>query len=158
MAMVINAATAAYGLFQIVFATLDSRLSRTLVALCRCKSDRLTFAVLSRMTFGRRLGMLRTAIGAVKQGCPDDPEIGELVEACNLAQRVQSWRNSRIHGEVRFVENQAVLVDSTGQPLETDREACEERIREAIKAGIAIETGVRHLVAYEMDLEELNID
>jgi hypothetical protein len=136
----------------------DTRLSRALVALCRCKNDKPTFAVLSRMPFGRRLGMLRAAIKDVKRGCLDDPEIEELVEACNLAQRVQGWRNSRIHGEVRFLENQAVLVDGTGQPLEIDREASEQRIREAIKAGIAIETGVPHLVTYKMDLEELGID
>jgi hypothetical protein len=47
------------------------------------------------------------------------------------------------------------LVDGDGKPLQIDRGVCEQKIREAIRAGIAMEAAVPHLVAYEMDLEDL---
>jgi hypothetical protein len=155
MAMVIDADVAAYGLFQIAFATMDTRLSRSLVALGQRKNAKLSFANLGRKQFGRRLKKLREAIEGVKPDLQNDPVIEELELACNLAQSVQGWRNDRIHAEVRFLENRPVLVDEYGKPLRIDREACEEKIREAIRAGIAMEAAVPHLVAHEVDLEEL---
>jgi hypothetical protein len=107
------------------------------------------------MKFWRRLKKLREAIEAVKPDLQNDAVIEELELACNLAQSVQGWRNDRIHAEVRFLENRPVLVDEDGKPLQIDREACEEKIREAIRAGIAMEAAVPHLIAHEMDLEEL---
>jgi hypothetical protein len=85
----------------------------------------------------------------------NDSAIQELKTACDRAERVQKWRNSMIHSEVRFLENRPVLVDEGGKPLQIDREACEKKIREATRAGIAMEAAVPHLIAYEMDLEEL---
>jgi hypothetical protein len=155
MAMVIDADVAAYGLFQIAFATMDTRLSRSLVALGQRKNAKLSFATLGRKPFGGRLEELREAIKAVKPDLQNDPAIEELELACNLAQSVQGWRNDRIHAEVRFLENRPVLVDEDGKPLQIDREACEKKIREAIRAGIAMEAAVPHLVAHDMDLEEL---
>jgi len=38
------------------------------------------------------------------------------------------------------------------------RAACEQKIREAIRAGTAMEAAVPHLVAYELDLEELGVE
>jgi len=129
-----------------------------LVALCQCGDNKLAFAVLSKMPFGQRLGILRRAIQAVKQDFLNDLEMAELVLACDLAETVQHWRNDRIHAEVRFLENRPVLVDRSGMPLQINREACEQRIREANRAGIALEAAIPHLVACKMDLEELDID
>jgi hypothetical protein len=155
MSMVIDPDAAAYGVFQIAFATMDTRLSRSLVALCRCKNDRLTFDILRRMPFGRRLDTLQKAIKAAPPEMQRDLEIQKLSQACDLAEDIQEWRNRRIHAEVRFHENQPVLVDGNGRPLEINREACEQKIRDAIRAGIAMETAIPHLVAYELDLGEL---
>jgi hypothetical protein len=134
---------------------MDTRLSRSLVALGQRKNAKLSLATLRRMKFWRRLKKLREAIEAVKPDLQNDAVIEELELACNLAQSVQGWRNDRIHAEVRFLENRPVLVDEDGKPLQIDREACEEKIREAIRAGIAMEAAVPHLIAHEMDLEEL---
>ena len=107
------------------------------------------------MTFGRRLKKLREAIEAVKPSFQNDPVIENLEMACDLAENVQKWRNDRIHAEVRFLENQPLLMDGDGKPLQIDPGLCELKIREAIKAGIAMEAAVPHLVAHEMDLEDL---
>ena len=155
MSMIVDPDAAAYGIFQIAFATMDTRLSRSLVALCRCKNDKLTFAILRRMPFGRRPATLRKAIKTAPPDIQSDPEIQELKKACDLAEGIQEWRNGRIHAEVRFHETQPVLVDGNGLPLKIDRAACDQKIRETIRAGIAMEAAVPHLVAYELDLEEL---
>lgn len=148
--MVIGQDVAAYGLFQIAFATLDTKLSRSLAALCRCESVTLTRAILTRMPFGQRLKLLQRAM----QGHADDDTLCELGGACKLAQKVQKWRNARIHAEVRFNENRPALFGPSG-PLRIDREECEQKIKEAIRAGIAMEAAVPHLVALKQDLEEL---
>lgn len=151
--MVLDPEAAAYGIFQIAFASMDTRLSRALVTLCRCESTQLTFSILSKLPFGGRLAKLRKAIKDVD--LPINPDIQELKTACDLAENVQKWRNSRIHAEVRFSENRPVLVDREGEPLQIDREECERKIRDAIRAGIAIEVNVSHLVAILKDLETL---
>jgi hypothetical protein len=107
------------------------------------------------MAFGHRLATLRKAIKTAPPDIQSDPEFQELKKACDLAEGIQEWRNGRIHAEVRFHESQPVLVNGNGLPLAINREACEQKIREAIRVGIAIEAAVLHLVAYELDLEEL---
>ena len=134
---------------------MDTRLSRSLVAVCRCKSTTFTFAILSKLPFGSRLARLRKVIKTVEQDLPDDQDIKELNTACNLAESIQKWRNSRVHAEVRFAENQPVLVDRDGKLLRIDREECEQKIREAISAGIAIEASIRTVVEFLRDLEDL---
>jgi hypothetical protein len=119
------------------------------------KDAKLTFSVLKRKTFGRRLTMLQEALSDFNDVSCLALEIEELACARQLAQDVSKWRNDRVHGEVRFIESQPVLVDEAGKPLQIERHACEERIREAIRAGIAMEASVPQLVAYEMDLETL---
>jgi hypothetical protein len=156
MALEIDPDAAAYGIFQIAFATMDTRLSRALAALCRCKRTKFTFAILSREPFGRRLATLRKAVKTAMLDLQNDPDIEELEKACDLAQKVQQWRNSRTHAEVRFAENRPVLIDEYGKPLQIDRDVCEQKIREAMQVGIAMEAAVPHLVAYEMDIEELS--
>jgi len=113
MAMIIDPEAAAYGIFQIAFATLDTRLSRSLLALGRRKDAEITFGTLNRMAFGRRLKKLREAIEAVKPNLQDDPVVEDLEIACDLAENVQKWRNDRVHAEVQFLENQPLLVDGT---------------------------------------------
>src|SRR2546422_582390 len=120
--MEIGQDVAAYGLFQIAFATMDTRLSRCLAALCRCEDAKLTFAILTHMPFGRRLELLQRAM----RGNPDDTELRELKAACELANKVKEWRNARIHAEVRFNENTPVLVDPNGRPLLLNRHECEQ--------------------------------
>jgi hypothetical protein len=157
MAMFIDPEAAAYGVFQIAFATMDSRLSRFLVAACRCKSVEFTFGILHTMPFGKRLEKLRKVVKFVERDLTgDDPGIRELKEACDLATRVQEWRNARIHAEVRFSENRPVLVDREGHSLQISREECEQKIREAIHAGIAMEAGIPHVVEFLRDLEALD--
>lgn len=148
--MVIDPATAAYGVFQVAFATLDTRVSRSLAALCQCRNANLTLAILKRMPFGTRLAKLREAAGTA---LTDDPDVQELSAACDLAEKVQKWRNRRIHAEVRFAEDSPVLTDPNGTPLRIDPAECAQKIREAIRAGIAMETAVPHLVAYLQDIE-----
>jgi len=153
--MVIDPDAAAYGIFQVAFATLDTRLTRSLLALGRRKNAKITFGTLKRTSFGQRLKKVREAVEAVKPNLQNDPVIENLEMACDLVENVQKWRNDRIHAEVRFLENQALLVDGDGKPLQIDQAACEQKIREAIHAGIVMEAAVPHLVAHEMDLEEL---
>jgi hypothetical protein len=153
---------AAYGLFQIAFAGLDTRMSRCLVKLSRCQDIKLAFGVFRRKTFSHRLKMIRKAAESIVdgEGNPDpnfSEEVRELRVACDLAESVRTWRNERIHAEVRFAgENQPVIVDETGNRLNIDIEACEGKIREAIHAGIVMEAVIPRLVAYKMDLEELS--
>ena len=155
MHLEIDAHTSAYGLFQVAFAGLDTRLSRSVVALIQCKNTDLAFAVVRGITFGRRLAILRKAIKSVVPNSHTTPEIEELIQACNLAQDVQKWRNDTTHSEVRFKENRYVLLDWEGNPLQIDYQTCVEKIREAIHAGVTMEASVPHLVACEMDLHDL---
>jgi hypothetical protein len=151
MAMFIDPEAAAYGVFQIAFATMDTRLSRSLVTVCRC----ISFRKLSTRTFGWRLAKLRQVIGTVEPDLPNDREIHELKTACDLAESVQKWRNDRIHAEVQFAENRPVLVDSDGKPLEVDREECEQKIRDAIRAGVTIVESTGGIAAFLQDLEAI---
>jgi hypothetical protein len=155
MHLQIDAPTSAYGLFQVAFACLDTRLSRSVVALLCCKNTELAFAVVRRMPFNQRLQILQKAIKTVTGNSHIAPEMEELKQACNLAKDVSEWRNKRIHSEVRFIENRPVILDGEGKPLQIDCETCVEKIREAIRAGIAMEASVPHLVACEMDLYDL---
>jgi hypothetical protein len=155
MAMFIDPEAAAYGVFQIAFATMDTRLSRSLVHVCRCESAKFTFAILSSMPFGRRLAKLRQVIKSVERALSHDPDIHELKTACDLAESIQKWRNDRIHAEVRFDENRPGLVDRDGKPLQLDREECEQKIRQTIRAGITIEASTRGIVAFLQDLDEI---
>lgn len=158
MDLQIDAHTSAYGLFQVAFAGLDTRLSRCVVALLSCKNANATFALVRRIPFGRRLDILRKAIKAANGKSPTIPEIDELEQACKLAKEISKWRNARIHGEVRFNENRPVIVDEDGNPLQIDCQSFVQKIREAIRAGIAMQASVPHLVAYEMDLHDLMDD
>jgi hypothetical protein len=158
MDLQIDAHTSAYGLFQVAFAGLDTRLSRSVVALLCCKNTLLGFAVVRTIPFGRRLEILQKAIKAVTGNSPITSEIEELKQACKLAKDVSKWRNDRIHSEVRFNENRPVVVDSEGRPLQIDYDICVQKIREAIHAGIAMQATVPHLVACEMDLHDLMDD
>jgi len=151
----IDTHTSAYGLFQVAFVGLDTRLSRSVVALLCCKNTNLAFAVVSMVPFNRRLQILQKALKKAVDNELHIPEVEELKQACKVATDVSKWRNERIHGEVRFIENQPVILDEEGKPLQIDYEACVEKIREAIRAGVAMEASVPSLVAYEMDLIDL---
>ena len=155
MHLQIDAPTSAYGLFQVAFAGLDTRLSRSVVALLCCKNTKPAFAVVRGMPFSRRLEILQKAIKTVTGNSHISPEMEELEQACKLAKDVSKWRNDRIHSEVRFIENQPVILDDEGKPLQIDYETCVEKIREAIRGGVAMEASVPHLVAFEMDLYDL---
>jgi len=155
MPLQIDAPMCAYGLFQVAFAGLDTRLSRSVVALLCCKNIELAFAVVRRMPFSQRLKILQKAIKTVTGNSHIAPEMEELKQACNLAKDVSEWRNKSIHSEVRFIENRPVILDGEGKPLQIDSETCEEKMREAIRAGVAMEASVPHLVACEMDLYDL---
>jgi hypothetical protein len=155
MQLKIDAAMSAYGFFQVAFAGLDTRLSRSVVALLRCKNTGLAFAVVRRMSFSQRLQILRKAVEQARGDSPLDPETEQLTQACNLASGVSKWRNERIHSELRFIENQPVMVDETGRPMQIDVDTCQEKIREAIRAGVNMEASMPHLVVCEMDLRDL---
>jgi hypothetical protein len=102
--------------------------------------------------------MIRKALKSVVDVPGYREEALELKAACDIAEALGSWRNARIHAEVRFSENQPVIVDEAGKPLRIDVAVCEEKIREAIRAATVMETYIPHLVAYDMDLEELMDD
>jgi hypothetical protein len=155
MDLQIDANLCAYGLFQVAFAGLDTRLSRSVVALLSCKNTETAFAVVRRIPFGRRAEILQKAIKAATANSSLSPEIIELEEACKLAKDVSRWRNNSVHGEVRFNENRPVLVDEKGQPLQIDYETCLQKVREATRAGIAMQASVPNLAAYYMDLHDL---
>jgi len=156
MALEVDPDAAAYGIFQLAFATMDTRLSRSLVALFQCKSTKFAFAIVSRIPFSKRLTMLRKVVRTATADLRYDLDIQELKKACDLAEKVQQWRNSRIHAEVRFSENRPILVDEYGNPLQIDRDICEQKIREALRVGIAMEAAAPHLIAYRLDLDELS--
>jgi len=158
MHLQIDAHTSAYGLFQVAFAGLDTRLSRSVVALLCCKNTELAFAVVRKMQFSRRLQILQKAVEKAVDNELHIPEMEELKRACKLATDVSKWRNKVIHGEVRFIENHPVILDEEGKPLQIDYETCVGKIREAIHAGVAMEASVPSLVAYEMDLVDLMDD
>jgi hypothetical protein len=158
MHLQIDANTSAYGLFHIAFAGLDTRLSRSVAALLCCKNAKGSFAIVKKMPFGQRLQILQRAVEKAVDNELNILELEELKQACKLAADVSKWRNKRIHGEVRFIENQPVILDEEGKPLRIDYEACVEKIREAIRAGVAMEATVPSLVAYEMDLIDLMDD
>jgi len=155
MDLQIDASMCAYGLFQVAFAGLDSRLSRSVVALLSCKNTGTAFAVVRRIPFGRRVGILQRAIKTVCGNTQLSSELVELEAACKAAKDVSRWRNNSVHGEVRFNENRPVVVDEEGRPLRIDYQTCVEEMREAIGAGIAMQASVPHLVAYYMDLHDL---
>lgn len=155
MHLEIDAHTSAYGLFQVAFAVLDTRLSRSVVALLCCKNVELAFAVVRRMPFGQRLQILQRGVEKAVDNGLHIPEMEELKQACKLAKDVSKWRNDRIHSEVRYVENRPVILDEEGKAPQIDCETCEEKIRDAIRARGAMEASVPHLVAYAMDLHDL---
>jgi len=158
MHLEIDPEMSAYGFFQVAFASLDTRLSWSVVELLRCKNTALAFEVVRRMSFSHRLQILQKAVKAVKEvggDSPLPPEAEELGKACNLASDLSQWRNRRIHGKVKFLENHPVLVDETGTPLRITVQTCEEKIRDAIHAAVNMEASIPHLVARDMDLLDL---
>ena len=90
------------------------------------------------MPFGKRIARLRKVIKTAEQVLPNDPDIQELKTACAVAGSLQKW------GTV-----------GDGKPLQIDREESEERIREAIRAGIAMEVSIRSIVAFLQDFDAL---
>jgi hypothetical protein len=159
MALEIASDIAAYGLFQIAFASLDTRIARCLVKLCGCQNAGLAFSAFKRQPFGRRLQTIRKAMKSVAAVPSLSEEVRDLKRACDIAQSVSEWRNERIHAEVRFTdEGQPVIVDADGHRLHFDVDACESKIRDSIHAGIAMETIVPSLAAYQRDLAELMDD
>lgn len=159
MAMFIDPEAAAYGVFQIAFARLDTRLSRSLVIACRCKEAGATFQIVRRMPLGARLDRVNKLITKVQTMKLGDAEIDDLARACEGARSVQAWRNDRVHAEVRFSpEGAPVLTDSNGRYLRIDREECDQKIREAVEAGIAIETLVKHLSAVLEDIDTVGLE
>jgi hypothetical protein len=156
MYLQIDEHAAAYGLFHLAFANLDTRVSRSVVDLLRCGNKKLAFDVVKRMPFSRRLQILQRAVKRAVDNELHDAEVDELKEACKVAEDVARWRNERIHGEVKFInDNQPVLLDEQGEPLRISYETCREKIGEAVRARIAMEATVPHLVAWEMDLDDL---
>ncbi|MGO8732182.1 MAG: hypothetical protein ACLQVM_05250 [Terriglobia bacterium] len=87
MDLEIDAHTSAYGLFQVTFAVLDTRLSRSVVALLCCKNIELAFAVVKGMPFSQRLEILQKAIKAVAGNSHIAPEIEESA-SCFWASRL----------------------------------------------------------------------
>ena len=70
MDLQIDAHTSAYGLFQVAFAGLDTRLSRSVVAWRCCKKTKPVFAVVRRMPFGQRLQILQGRLKRrLRTGC-----------------------------------------------------------------------------------------
>jgi hypothetical protein len=155
MPLRIDSPMAAYGVFQIAFSNLDTQVSRCLVDLCRCQNAKLAFSAFRRKPISERLRLLQRAVSHLRDEPSFNQEVGDLKEACELAASLCKWRNQRIHAEVCFIENQPVLVDESGKLLDIDIEACEERIRETIRAKNGMRAAIPSFVAYERDLEEL---
>jgi hypothetical protein len=155
MPLRIDSPMAAYGVFQIAFANLDTQVSRCLVDLCRCQKAKLAFSAFRRKPISERLRLLQRAVSHLRDEPSFNQEVGDLKEACELAESLSKWRNQRIHAEVRFIENQPVLLDESGKLLDIDLEACVEKTREAVRAKVGMQAAIPSFVAYEKDLEEL---
>jgi hypothetical protein len=155
MPLRINSPMAAYGVFEIAFAYLDAQVSRCLVDLRRCQNAKLAFSASRRKPISERLRLLQRAVSHLRDEPSFNEEVGDLKEACELAEKLCKWRDQRIHAEVCFIENQPVLVDEGGKLLDIDLGACEEKIREAIRAKVGMQAAIPSFVAYERDLEEL---
>ena len=74
---------AAYGLFQVLFAGLDTRLSLSRVQLLRSENPKLAFAIVSKMPLGKRLEVFRKVVEKFGQGQGRrlGQELSELKEA-----------------------------------------------------------------------------
>jgi hypothetical protein len=164
--MLINSELAAYGMFQIAFAALDTRLSWTLFAISVCEGEGLSFESIRRETFGRRLDTLeklrKRLAHKLKRADASpraiDADLDELTRACDAARSVQNWRNGRIHAKVMFSDEGAPVLIQNGRRLRLDREECEQRIHEAVKAGLAIETLAKYIVAILQDIKTFKVD
>jgi hypothetical protein len=121
---------AAYGLFHVAFASLDTRITYSLVDLCRCKERDFAISIVTGLPFGKRLQFLEAAVkrlarklSAVDQETLD--ELDRLKTACEAAGRVGKWRNTRIHAEVRLDTGFNVFYDRDGNRVFIERSDCD---------------------------------
>lgn len=154
MGYFIDPTAAAYGLFQVVFASLDTRLTRSLVDLCRCREPEFAFQLIKELSFGRRLQLFENALERLARdlsvpGEPPPEEVDYLRTARATAKRVAAWRNARIHAEVRQVNGFNAFYDRRGQRLCIETADC-DRMRD--EATIAENTMAEHLPGLVSDI------
>jgi hypothetical protein len=70
-----------------------------------------------------------------------------------MARQVSEWRNDRIHGEVRFIDNRLILVGDDDQPLQINETICMEKANLAIQALVEMQAHVPFLVSC-LDLDD----
>ena len=145
--MKFNDTAAAYGLFQVVFADLTDHLAVATFRLREQREPGLTFEAVFRQELTKILRQFRDELKQFDDRSVVADNVRELRDACVIISTLSSWRNDRVHARVRLAEQGYALFDwRTGRRLDITRAQIETNIEMAIKAIVALEANVQHLV------------
>jgi hypothetical protein len=151
--MNLNDTAAAYGLFQVVFADIADHAAVATFRLRELKEPGLSFETVFRQEFSKTFKQFRQELKQFDERSSVADYRRDLREACEVISKLAVWRNDRIHARVRMADTGYALYDwRTRKRLEISREGLEENIRLGVKAIVALEANVQHLV------RQLNFD
>jgi hypothetical protein len=125
--MKIDATAAAYGLFQVVFASMTNELALALFALRSRRDPQFTFEKVPTK-FSWMLEELRKELDNLRVSSREKDSLAEVRRMCWIADRLATWRNSRIHARVKWTDEGLVLLNwKTSKRLSITVEECAQK-------------------------------
>ncbi len=137
----------AFGLFQLVYAGLDERLTGAVLKFAHATGEKKVKDVLG-MRFGQKVNYVKNAIKplqAARRPNPLSQDLAGMKAAFKNIGDVQKWRNDRTHARVVFTPGPILVDKKTEEPLEITYEDCVKQIARARDAIIALEAYTRDL-------------
>ncbi len=142
-----NDTAAAYGLFQVVFADIADHVAVAAFRLRELKEPGLTFETVFEQEFSKTLKQFRRELKQFDGRSEVADYLRDVREACETISDLAVWRNDRIHARVRMIDTGYALYDwRTRERLEISRDQIEQNIHRGVKAIVALEANVQHLV------------
>jgi hypothetical protein len=164
----LDSTAAAYGLIQVVFADVTSRLSAAVFVLMdrraahvdgrptdifrlklwqwrllpqRIPKERVTPSKLYELKFAQLLDAFRDELKQLGEEVTKGDESNCLRGACTEMKALSKWRNDRVHGQVRQVDDGLALYDGkTRARLPISYEECSGIINRLTKVIVTLET------------------
>ena len=144
--MKIDATAAAFGLFQVVFASVTSELALALFALRFRHDPQFTLAKVPPQ-FSRMLKELRKELDNLRVSSHEKDSLAEVGRMCRIADGLATWRNSRIHARVKWTDKGLVLLNwKTGKRLSITAEECAQKTDAAVRVISNVTTHMSYLV------------
>jgi hypothetical protein len=150
----LNQHAAAWGVFQIAFARLETRMAQGIVMLMESARGDFALTITRRMQFKAKVDVLTKLGNELRKAGVDSGR--ELASAAEAGFEVSCWRNDRIHALVQDTESGVTLIGKNGAPLFITRSECEQKYDVTIAATKAIGTAVMNVIAERNFTEALD--